>query len=168
MKRKKRSGKFLDVACILFQRGFVHYVQEWETCNRTKLSWKCLYGLWVPFSSVGHILYSKNYLHLCLLLKIHVRFLLVCFSTLFSRWWASESSNHPEFQTSFNGWQKHLYIISAQFCALWQKPYKSSSSIPLSIRYQEFPPFFPCWIKCFCHRVKDVWNSRWLEDSKAH
>ena len=99
MKRKKRNSKFLDIACILFQRGFAYYVQEW---NRTKLSWKCLYRLWVPFSSVGHILYSKNYLHLCVLLKTHSRFLLVCFSTFFSPWWASESSNHPEFQTSSN------------------------------------------------------------------
>ena len=34
MKRKKRNSKFLDIACILFQRGFAYYVQEWETCMK--------------------------------------------------------------------------------------------------------------------------------------
>ena len=74
---------------------------------------------WVPFASVGrhfaYKLYSKSYLHLRVLLKIHAWFLLVCFST-FSPPWLKEGKK----------------------------------------------------IQKLIRSLKDVWNSRWLEDSEAY
>ena len=57
--RKKRNGKVFRYCLIyIIKRGFVYYVQERETCNRTKLLRKCLYGFtvsafcicWTPLS----------------------------------------------------------------------------------------------------------------------
>ena len=46
--RKKRNGKVFRYCLIyIIKRGFVYYVQERETCNRTKLLRKCLYGFTV-------------------------------------------------------------------------------------------------------------------------
>ena len=43
--RKKRNGKVFRYCLIyIIQRGFVYYVQERETRNRTKLLRKCLFG----------------------------------------------------------------------------------------------------------------------------
>ena len=145
----------------------------------------------MPFSSVGHILYSKNYLHLCVLLKIHARFLLVFFSTFFL---VDELLNlliTLSFRRPSAGWQTHFiqqgkksripwYLILGGIkivaCTLLQRSFVHYDRSPINPVVQSlqvsgiksFYFFFLVESNASVIRLKDVWNSRWLEDSKAH